>query len=658
MDRRDPAAACLRVSVAMLCLGSALTSLRYEGPVFTWLFMGLGWSESAALRVEHGAALLLFASIPLVFWRRGAPALIFVSAWMAARAATQAWDEVWHPELVPFDLAARTLAPVGLLLLATQARAGFALLRIAIAATFLGHGLEALYGKPEFVDLLLAAGRKLGGVAIPEAGAREALRAIGTLDLLVAAALLVPLRLRAVAAWAAFWGLLTAAARIVHLGWANTPEALVRVVHAGVPLALFLAWRPKPEPRRTLMETPIPRRLALSRAGLVLLLLAFSPIALGQEGANKPIHGRVLWTERPDTQATVSWSTAQAGSGHRVYYDVQPRRGQLAAYAWKADAQKNGRFTGKGPELHYHHATIAGLRGSTTYHFVMAGEGGVSSEFHFVTAPSEDAPFRLLVGGDSRSNAEARRKMNGILAQALEKDPTILALWHGGDFMKTGTSLTEWAEWMGDHELTATASGRMLPVLPVRGNHEKSGVQFDEVWNWPGGGLGKNYSATKLGPQALLVTLNTNVSTEGNQAAFLERTLQENAKVRWQLAGYHRPAYPAVKSPSAGKEAWVPIFEKHDLDLVCESDGHNIKRTVPIRNDQHDPTGVVYIGEGGLGVSQRTPDDDLWYLQPPGKCGKGHHYFLLTFEKEALRTKVVLMDGTVFDEYEMKPRRR
>ncbi|HLF91835.1 MAG TPA: metallophosphoesterase, partial [Planctomycetota bacterium] len=331
---------------------------------------------------------------------------------------------------------------------------------------------------------------------------------------------------------------------------------------------------------------------------------------------------------------------------------------QLAAYAWKADAQKNGRFTGKGPELHYHHATIAGLRGSTTYHFVMAGEGGVSSEFHFVTAPSEDAPFRLLVGGDSRSNAEARRKMNGILAQALEKDPTILALWHGGDFMKTGTSLTEWAEWMGDHELTATASGRMLPVLPVRGNHEKSGVQFDEVWNWPGGGLGKNYSATKLGPQALLVTLNTNVSTEGNQAAFLERTLQENAKVRWQLAGYHRPAYPAVKSPSAGKEAWVPIFEKHDLDLVCESDGHNIKRTVPIRNDQHDPTGVVYIGEGGLGVSQRTPDDDLWYLQPPGKCGKGHHYFLLTFEKEALRTKVVLMDGTVFDEYEMKPRRR
>ncbi len=663
------AAALLRLSVALLCLGCALHSLRYEGPVFAWLFMVRGWTEEAALRLEHGAAWVLLAAIPFLLFRRGWPVLPVVSLWMAARAAAQAADEVWHPWLVPFDSGARILAPLALAALSAfpregtisrgRFRAALALLRVAVAAAFFGHGVEALLRKPEFIDLILASGRRAAGMAIPESAAREALGVIGCADLLVAAALLLPLRLRAVAAWAALWGALTAISRVVQMGAWNAPETLVRIVHAGAPLALLAAWT---ELRRCDMAIRVPRRPALARVALLALLVAALPLG-AQESKSKfpagtmPAHGRVIWTERPEAQATVSWSTGQPGAAHRVHYDLQPRQGNLAAYAWKADARKSGRFTGK-PEIHYHHATITGLQPSTAYYFVMESEPSVSKEFHFVTAPADDRPFRLLAGGDSRSNAEARRKMNGLLSRALAADPGILALCHGGDYVRSGTKLEEWAEWMGDHELTVTAAGRMLPVIPVRGNHEKSGVQFDEVWNWPGGGLGKNYYAAKVGPQALLVTLNTNVSTEGNQAAFLEAALREHAGVRWKLAQYHRPVYPAVKSPGAGKDAWVPIFERHDVDLVCESDGHNIKRTLPIRNDRHDPTGVVYVGEGGLGVSQRTPDDDLWYLQPPGKCGKGHHYFLLSFAPDALRTKVVLMDGSVFDEYEMKPRDR
>lgn len=658
------AESCLRAAVALLCLGTALHSLRYEGPVFTWLFMHREWSEAAALRVEHGAAWLLLAAIPLLLFRRGWPAALFVSAWMAARAATQAADEVWHPGLIPFDFGARILAPLALAAFATgRTRAALGLLRAGVAAAFLGHGVEALLRKPEFIDLILGSGRRLADLRIPEAAAREALGVIGTADLAVAAALLLPLRLPLVAAWAAAWGLLTAFSRVAQMGWWNYPETLVRLVHVGAPLALLAAWSgASPGRRRCVMaSTLLSRRPALARIGVALLLLALPAASQETKGrlpkGTLPAHARIVWTQQPEAQATLSWSTAQAGSTHRVHYDVKPRDGRPSSYAWKADAQKNGRFTGS-TELHYHHATVTGLTASTAYYFVLASDASVSPEQHFVTAPSDDRPFRLLVGGDSRSDAAARRRMNGLLARAVEKDPAILALCHGGDFVKTGTKLEEWIEWMDDHALTLTSSGRMLPVVPVRGNHEKSGVQFDEVWNWPGGGLGKNYYATKIGPETLMVTLNTNVSTEGEQAVFLERTLREHPKVRWKLAQYHRPAYPAVKSPSAGKDAWVPIFERHDVDLVCESDGHNIKRTLPIRNDRHDPTGVVYIGEGGLGVGQRTPDDDLWYLQPPGRCGKGHHYFLLSFDRGSLRTTVVLADGAVWDEHELKPRRR
>ena len=79
--------------------------------------------------------------------------------------------------------------------------------------------------------------------------------------------------------------------------------------------------------------------------------------------------------------------------------------------------------------------------------------------------------------------------------------------------------------------------------------------------------------------------------------------------MKWKFAVYHHPAYSSAPSRDNKdiREHWVPLFEQHQLDLVCEADGHNIKRTVPIRNGKRDPTGVVYIGEGGLGVPQRQP---------------------------------------------------
>ena len=38
----------------------------------------------------------------------------------------------------------------------------------------------------------------------------------------------------------------------------------------------------------------------------------------------RPAQWRVVWTEQPATRATVSWSTAEAGSEHRVRYGPLP----------------------------------------------------------------------------------------------------------------------------------------------------------------------------------------------------------------------------------------------------------------------------------------------------------------------------------------------
>ena len=83
----------------------------------------------------------------------------------------------------------------------------------------------------------------------------------------------------------------------------------------------------------------------------------------------------------------------------------------------------------------------------------------------------------------------------------------------------------------------------------------------------------------------LRLVLDTNVSIGGDQRTWLEQRLQEAQAGRWIIPHYHEPAYPAVKTPSAAREFWVPLFEQYGADLACESDGHILKRTVPLRAD-------------------------------------------------------------------------
>ena len=374
-----------------------------------------------------------------------------------------------------------------------------------------------------------------------------------------------------------------------------------------------------------------------------------------------PAQWRVIWKETPATTAVISWSTAGEGSWHRVYYDTVACMSDLDAYSFAVDTYRNGRYTlDKGekddiPAAYYHHAMLINLEPSTTYYFTMVSDHEVSREFHFTTAPADDRDFSMLFGGDSRSDHVSRSKINLLIARFIEENPGLLAFAHAGDYVNTGKKWKEWSLWLSHHELTVPPSGRILPVIPARGNHD-TGMLFNEIFDWPGID-GKNYYASRLSSTVALVTLNTEISTGGDQRRWLARQLQVlRPNTRWLTAQYHRPVYPAVKAPSAARPHWVPLFERYNMDMVYEADGHTIKRTVPIRNDRPDSTGVVYVGEGGLGVKQRTPRKKRWYLKPPGMADRGHHVVRVDFSSAAMRYRVIMLDGTIRDTYSFKPR--
>ena len=372
---------------------------------------------------------------------------------------------------------------------------------------------------------------------------------------------------------------------------------------------------------------------------------------------NVPRQWRLIWHDHPATKAVLSWNTAAPGKMHRVHL-----RAEGNDEATIVTAARNGRYSAKSPELYFHHARLTNLLPATMYHVEIESDGVRSPPMYFVTAPEEDVPICILFGADSRSGWQARRQMNAMIARMVKESyeferVPILALAHGGDFIATGSKLGHWSQWMSDHELTVGVDGRLLPIIPSRGNHDR-GKLFNQVFDFPEDD--DNYYAIDVGPQVRLVTLNTETSVAGEQLNWLAEELEASRpKYRWLIAQYHRPAFPAVKNPWTNLNYWVPLFEKFNVDLVCEGDGHVIKRTSPIRDHRIDPSGVTYIGEGGLGVEQRRPKEGRWYLEETSaKVGRGHHVQMLTFDPKKLTYRVILMGGEVFDEHQIGVRSR
>ena len=244
--------------------------------------------------------------------------------------------------------------------------------------------------------------------------------------------------------------------------------------------------------------------------------------------------------------------------------------------------------------------------------------------------------------------------MNLRIAAIARDDRKVLAFAHGGDYINSGKVWKQWRLWLSQHELTTAEDGRVLPVIPTWGNHD-GGVLYFEIFDLDQ--ETERWHTTQLGKDVAMVTLDTNSPGGGEQAMWLEEQLKElRPKNKWLMVQYHRPMYPAVKEPARHAPVFCPLFDKYRVDLALESDGHCMKRTVPIRDGKAHPEGLVYLGEGGLGVGQRKTDSNRWYFQNGGKADSAHHIVRLDITDPSIRSRFILMDGEVWDDHTIKVR--
>lgn len=260
----------LRVTVVLQCVGNWrwLTQI-VETPLLHWLLNptdigGLAWSESTALAIQQVVGWLVLVAAGSVLWRPHVAvlallvflqSLITVAMWQIAEGYSlqASWAPPQLLTLFPFATQlARIAAPLGLMLLGPMSAGRprgdrrieltMRLLRWALAIVFLAHGIEAWQQNPKFVDLLINSTQRTFGLDIAQSTAEQCLTWIGIVDIVLAFAC-VSFRWLTVLWWMTFWAGATTISRLAANGWEMSwHEALARVPHIGVALAVVLWW--------------------------------------------------------------------------------------------------------------------------------------------------------------------------------------------------------------------------------------------------------------------------------------------------------------------------------------------------------------------------------------------------------------------------------
>ncbi|MEU5577384.1 metallophosphoesterase family protein [Streptomyces huasconensis] len=296
-------------------------------------------------------------------------------------------------------------------------------------------------------------------------------------------------------------------------------------------------------------------------------------------------------------------------------------------------------------EQYYLHAALDGLEPGTTYYYGVGHDGfdpaspeRMATLGSFRTAPARAEKFVFTAFGDQ-----------GVSYHALANDQLILGQnpsfhLHAGDLCYADTTghgedsdtydARVWDTFLAQTESVA----KSVPWMVTTGNHDM------EAWYSPNGygGQSARWSLPENGfdPRRApgvysftygnvgVVALDANdVSyeipanrgyTDGKQTAWLDRRLGElraDEDVDFVVVFFHHCAYSTSRHASDGgvRDAWLPLFTKHQVDLVVNGHNHVYERTDAIKGGEvgrpvpvgasTDPTrdGIVYVTAGGAG---------------------------------------------------------
>jgi hypothetical protein len=316
-----------------------------------------------------------------------------------------------------------------------------------------------------------------------------------------------------------------------------------------------------------------------------------------------------------------------------------------------------------GVEVFTHHAVMDDLRAGASYTYQVLHDGTDPLEGTFTTAPAGRARIRFTSFGDQATPVPG----NGLASPWAGYNPpqveSLQPLFHllNGDLCYANISPDRVKTWR-DFFMTNQVSASRRPWMPAAGNHE------NELANGPIGygayqarfWLPENdtepefrnlWYTFKAGSVRVVSLNNDDVCLQdggdsyvsgysgGAQRRWLEQTLaaaREEDGVDWLVVCMHQVAISSVHNFNGAdlgiRQEWLPLFDRHGVDLVVCGHEHHYERSKPLRGvDGSTPTmrplpvsdrldvidtsrGTVHMVLGGGGTS--APSNGLFYNPP------------------------------------------
>jgi hypothetical protein len=241
------------------------------------------------------------------------------------------------------------------------------------------------------------------------------------------------------------------------------------------------------------------------------------------------------------------------------------------------------------PVVLRHRVAVDALEPDTTYLYSLGdGSPGGWAPWRAVrTGPDRSRDLQFLYLGDAQTGLE---HWGELLHAACRRHPDANFIVLAGDLVDRGNERTNWDHFF----LWAADVFDRLPVMPCVGNHEYLDVGprlyrafFELPQSGPAGIDPELVYRFECGDAFFAMLDSTLAVSDSNQARrqadWLDSELA-STRATWRFVIFHHPVYPSHPwrdTPNL-REFWVPVFDRHHIDLVLQGHDHAYLRTYPM----------------------------------------------------------------------------
>lgn len=431
------------------------------------------------------------------------------------------------------------------------------------------------------------------------------------------------------------------------------------------------------------MSTLIPRRKAISTLLAGSVAITSTPARLSSQDVAEvatteprpPDYVYLTWQNDPCTTITVNFQSLDPRKlDGRVRYwrdkSTHPRSELYPVNPVEVSTRQH-RIKNLPDGRWVHHVELTNLLPGATYSLQVRVKGSDwTSAYRFRPLPNDDTPLRFVFGGDIGART-AHQKNPGerdpLHALAALKDPHFALL--GGDLAYADGNVDKVAAW--DSLFTAwkqhfIAPGRrLIPLILAIGNHEVQGGYEGTPGKAPfyygffAQAGDQAHFMRRLGPRLALVVLDSgHTASHASQTSWLDKQLTSLQDTPHVMAMYHVPLYPSIrpyngKHSENGRKEWLPVFDKHGVEVAFENHDHALKRTHPLRNGHivSPGRGTVYLGDGAFGIGARPQPADADARGYLSRAGSMQHFWLVEEKGPILAYQAIDSIGRIVDSY-------